>query len=152
MHQVLGNMLRTQDLSNQILDYINPWGNILSSIAWAVRSSYQSVLEATPAQLVFGRDMVVNLQFAADWQAITKKKQSQVNKDNIRENSKRIAYDYRPGDQVLVTKDGHFRKLDAPYQGLFPITEVYVNGTVRIQRSVAVTERLNIRRITPYWT
>ena len=152
VHQVLGNMLRTQDLSNQILDYINPWGNILSSIAWAVRSSYHSVLEATPAQLVFGRDMVVNLQFAADWQAITKKKQSQVNKDNIRENSKRVAHDYRPGDQVLVTKDGHFRKLDAPYQGPFPITEVYVNGTVRIQRSVAVTERLNIRRITPYWT
>ena len=76
----------------------------------------------------------------------------QVNKDNIRENSKRVAHDYRPGDQVLVTKDGHFRKLDAPYQGPFPITEVYVNGTVRIQRSVAVTERLNIRRITPYWT
>ena len=152
LHQVLGNMLRTQDLDNQVFDYINPWGHILSSVAWAVRSSYHSVLEATPAQLVFGRDMVVNLQFAADWQAIARKKQSQVNNDNVRENSKRIARDYRPGDQVLVIKDGHFRKLDAPYQGPFPITEVYVNGTVRIQRSVAVTERLNIRRITPYWT
>ena len=152
VHQVLGNMLRTQDLKDRVLDYVNPWGNILSSIAWAVRSSYHSVLEATPAQLVFGRDMVVNLQFAADWQSISRRKQAQVDKDNLRENSKRVAHDYRPGEQVLVTKDGHFRKLDEPYQGPFTITDVYVNGTVRIQRSVAVTERLNIRRITPYWT
>ena len=110
------------------------------------------MLEATPAQLVFGRDMVVNLQFAADWQSISRRKQAQVYKDNLRENAKRVSHDYCPGEQVLVIKDGHFRKLDEPYQGPFTITDVYVNGTVRIQRSVAVTERLNIRRITPYWT
>lgn len=152
VHQVLGNMLRTQDFKNQVFDYINPWGYILSSIAWAVRSSYHSVLQATPAQLVFGRDMMVNLQFAADWQAISRRKQAQVDKDNVRENAKRVAHDYSPGDQVLVTKDGHFRKLDEPYQGPFTITDVYVNGTVRIQRSAAVSERINIRRITPSWT
>ena len=96
--------------------------------------------------------MIVNLQHAADWQAISRKKQAQVDKDNKRENSKRVSHDYRPGEQVLVIRDGHFRKLDEPHQGPFPITDVYVNGTVRIQRSVAVSERLNIRRITPYWT
>ena len=95
---------------------------------------------------------MVNLQFAADWQAISRRKQAQVDKDNVRENSKRVAHDYSPGEQVLVTKDGHFRKLDEPYQGPFPITDVYVNGTVRIQRSATVSERLNIRRITPYWS
>ena len=152
VHQVLANMLRTKELENQVFDYINPWGNILSSIAWAIRSSYHSVLEATPAQLVFGRDMIVNLRFAVDWQAISRRKQAQVDKDNLRENSKRIAHDYRPGEQVLVVKDGIFRKLEAPYQGPFAITDVYVNGTVRIQRSPTVTERLNIRRITPYWS
>ena len=95
--------------------------------------------------------MVVNLQHVADWQAISKRKQDQVDKDNARENSKRVAHDYRPGEQVLVTRDGHFRKLDEPYLGPFPITDVYVNGTVRIQKNVAVSERLNIRRITPFW-
>ena len=69
------------------------------------------MLEATPAQLVFGRDMVVNLQFAADWQAISRRKQAQVDRDNVRENSKRLAHDYTPGDQILVTKDGYFRKI-----------------------------------------
>ena len=73
-------------------------------------------------------------------------------KKYARENSKRISHDYAPGDQVLVTKDGHFRKLDEPYKGPFPITDVYVNGTVRIQRSASVSERINIRRITPYWS
>ena len=151
VHQVLGNMLRTKDLKNEIFDYVNPWGHILSSIAWAVRSSHHSILDATPAQLVFGRDMLVNLQFVADWQAILRRKQAQVDKDNIRENSKRISHDYRPGDQILLIKDGHFRKLDEPYQGPFPITDVYVNGTVRIQRSTTVSEMINIRRITPFW-
>ena len=91
------------------------------------------------------------LQFAADWQAISRRKQQQVDKDNVRENSKRVSHDYSIGDKVLVIKDGHYRKLDKPYNGPFPITDVYVNRTVRIQRSTSVSERVNIQRITPYW-
>ena len=151
IQKVVGNILRTKELKTHIFDYVNPWGSILSSVAWSVRYSYHSLLEAIPAQLVFGRNMIVNLKFAADWHAISRNKQTQVDKDNLRENSKRIAHDYRPGHQILIRKDGHFRKLDEPYQGPFTITDVYVNGTVRIQRSANVTERINIRRITPYW-
>ena len=151
IHQVIGNMIRTQDLENKVFDYVNPWGSILTSVAWAVRSSYHTTLEATPAQLVFGRDMAVNLQHVANWKSISQRKQLQVDKDNERENSKRISHDYRPQDEVLLIKDGQFRKLDEKYQGPYTITEVYVNGTVRIQRSPHVTERVNIRRITPFW-
>lgn len=151
VHQVVGNMIRTQELDNRVFDYINPWGPILTSVAWAIRSSYHTTLEATPAQLVFGRDMAVNLQHMADWHSISTRKQSQVDRDNVRENSKRISHDYRPGEEVLLIKDGHFRKLDEKYQGPFTITDVYVNGTVRIQKNLHVTERVNIRRITPFW-
>ena len=71
IHQVVGNMMRTKELKTHIFDYVNPWGSILSSVAWAVRSSYHSVLQADPAQLLLGSDMVVNLKFAADWHAIS---------------------------------------------------------------------------------
>jgi transposase InsO family protein len=55
VHQVIQNMIRTKDLNIYMFDYINPWDEILSSIAWAIRASYHSTLVgATPAQLVFG--------------------------------------------------------------------------------------------------
>ena len=34
--------------------------------------------------------------------------------------------------------------------GPYPITEVYTNGTVRIQKGI-VNERVNIRRLTPHF-
>ena len=36
----------------------------------------------------------------------------------------------------------------SPHQGPYPITHVYTNGTVRIQKG-NVKERVNIRRIIP---
>ena len=50
----------------------------------------------------------------------------------------------------LIIKDGIFRKLDCPKEGPFEITDVYANGTVRIQRG-AVNERINIRRLEPHF-
>ena len=148
VHQVLSNMFRTKDLSKRIFDYVNPWNDILSSVAWAIRASYHSTLQATPAQLVFQRDMVFNIATIVDWRAITINKQRQVDKDNLRENRKRVDYDYQVGDQIYVLRDGIHRKLEGPHQGPYPITHIYTNGTVRIQKG-NVNERLNIRRITP---
>ena len=71
VHQVVGSMLRTQDLKNKVLDHIDPWGEVLASIAWAVRSAYHSVLGGTPAQLVFSRDMHFNIKAVVDWKQIS---------------------------------------------------------------------------------
>jgi hypothetical protein len=40
------------------------------------------MLEATPAQLVFGRDMIFNIKTVVNWDLIRKRKQSQVYFDN----------------------------------------------------------------------
>ena len=61
LHQVMRHMLLTKNLQEELLDYIDPFGPTLSSIAWAIRSSYNNNTDATPAQLVFGRDMMFNL-------------------------------------------------------------------------------------------
>ena len=143
-------MFLTKNLKEQILDYIDPFGDILASIAWAVRASYNSSTDATPAQLVFGRDMMFNITSLVNWKALSIKKQKAVDDANKRENSKRIQHDYKINDQVYILNEGIHRKLDSPKSGPFKITEVYSNGTVRIQRG-SINERINIRRLEPHF-
>lgn len=150
IHQVLTNMLNTKNLTEQVFDIIDPWGEILSSIAWAIRASNHSTLEATPAQLVFGRDMIFNLKSLINWKALSIKKQKITDLANARENLKRLDHDYSIGDRVYIVRDKIHRKMDGPKTGPFPITEIFTNGTVRIQRG-SVNERINIRRLEPHF-
>jgi hypothetical protein len=150
IHQVVHNMMRTQDLKNQVFDYIDPWGEILANIAWAIRSSHHSTLNATPAQLVFGRDMLFNITHLVDWKSISNRKQAQVDSDNLRENKGRVPHDYQPGEYVYIVPDGINRKYEWKHEGPFRIVAVHTNGTVDIQDGV-ITHRINIRRLTPHF-
>ena len=64
IHQVVGSMLKTNNLAATEFDLIDLWGEIFASIAYAVRCSFHSTLRATPGQLVFGRDMLCKLTLA----------------------------------------------------------------------------------------
>eukprot|EP00957_Ditylum_brightwellii_P003012 230277-Ditylum_brightwellii.AAC.1 len=64
-------MLRSFDLDNQALDKIDLFGEYLSSIAWAMQCTYHPTLEAMPRQLVFGRDMTLDILFVAYWTKIS---------------------------------------------------------------------------------
>lgn len=70
--------------------------------------------------------------------------------DNVRENAKRIPHEYTPGDKVMLTKPGIIPKMEAPRTGPHIVKKVYSNGTVTIERG-AITERVNIRRLTPFF-
>ena len=56
MHQVIGNLLLALDISKSAnpptIGDDEPWDNILSSVAWAIRSTYNTTLEATPGQQI----------------------------------------------------------------------------------------------------
>ena len=149
IHQVLGNMLRTKELQQYNFNMDDPWTDILSHISWAIRSLYHTTLRATPGQLVFGRDMLLNIKFVANWNLINETKQRQVNRDNERENKSRIDHDFTVGEKVLVTSTRLQAKLNTPTRGPYNIIQTYTNGTVRIQNGI-VTERINIRRLIPY--
>ena len=58
VHQTLGNMLRTHELEDKELDPHEPFKMYLSSVAWAICSTYHTTLDATPGQVVFGRDTI----------------------------------------------------------------------------------------------
>jgi hypothetical protein len=50
---------------------------------------------------------------------------------------------------VLLETPEILRKLLTRRTGPYPVTNVYKNGTIRIQKRI-VSERLDIRRITPF--
>ena len=106
VHQTIGNMIKTFQLEDNYLDEDDPWAGILSATAFAVRSTYHTTLQATPGQLVFGRDMILNIQHTANWKAIKDRKQQIIKKNNLRENRTRIPHTYRRGEKVLLRRDG----------------------------------------------
>ena len=97
-------MVRTFELENKYLDKEDPWKSILGAVAFAVRSTIHTTTQSTPAQLVYGRDMILNIKHMANWEFIRARKQKMINKNNQRENSKRIPHEYKQGDQVLIRK------------------------------------------------
>jgi hypothetical protein len=51
---------------------------LLTNIAWAVRYTYHTVLNATPGAAIFGRDMLFNIPYIPDWNQIGKHRQTLV--------------------------------------------------------------------------
>ena len=58
----------------------DPWDAVLAATMFAVRTTAHTTLQATPAQLVFGRDAILNIPFEADWQLIKMRKQERIRK------------------------------------------------------------------------
>jgi hypothetical protein len=148
VHQVIGNIIRTFELQDNYLDEDDPWKGILSATAFAIRSTYHTTLQKTPGQLVFGRDMIFNVEHAANWEYIRQRKQKLIKKNNLNENAKRIPHTYEVGNKVMLRK-GSNNKYEQPYSGPHTILQVNTNGTVRLQMGT-VTDTINIRRIDPY--
>jgi hypothetical protein len=78
--------------------------------------------------------MIHNIAFIANWDKIQERKEDIINNSNQNENKSRIPYEYTVGDQVLLETSGILRKLSTPHTGPYPVTNVYKNGTIRIQK------------------
>ena len=153
VHGTIKNMLRSFNMEQLQLDPCNPFGEIIARVAWAVRSTYHTSLGASPGQLVFGRDMLLDMTYETDWEALRIKQQNKINKSNIRENLRRYKYDYEIGDKIVIKRDVNddiIRAMDYVNAGPYDINKVYTNGTIRMQRGNN-SERINIRRVCPYF-
>jgi hypothetical protein len=69
-----------------------------------IRSTYHTVLNASPGAAKFERDMLFDIPFIADWRKIGDYRQRQTDLNNLRK--KHIDYDYKVGDKILVRNDG----------------------------------------------
>jgi hypothetical protein len=70
VHQVLGQMLCTAELD--MANSVNS-GDVdvfLDNVAWAICSTYHTVLNASPGEAIFGRNMIFDIPFVDDWHKI----------------------------------------------------------------------------------
>ena len=127
-------MLRTAEIDMADSVKTSDIDIFLTDAAWAIHSTYHTVLKASPEAAIFGRDMLFDILFIADWQKIGEYRQRLTDLSNACENKGRIDYDYKVGWKVLLWKEGilcnaEFRWHKKPWL----ITTVHTNGTIRVQ-------------------
>jgi transposase InsO family protein len=107
VHQVIHQLIRSFDIKGKAdydqLDY--GWSGMMSAIREAVRSTVHTTQCATPTQLVFNRDAILNVAFEADWQYIKERKLHRIIQNNKKVNAKRIPHQYAVGDRVMAKQD-----------------------------------------------
>ena len=121
-------------VNNSELDVDDPWSGILSAIIFAMRSTAHTTTQATPMQIVFGRDAIMNLTFDANWQIIKIRKQVAINKNNTKANSKRVQHKYKVNNQILVKNQQSTKFGQDAYNGPWTINKVHNNRTVKITK------------------
>jgi hypothetical protein len=82
VHQVLGQMLCTAEIDTAKSATPNDVNVFLDNAAWVIRSTYHTVLKALPDAAIFGRDMLFNILFVADWHKIGEHRQSLRDRSN----------------------------------------------------------------------
>ena len=153
LHQTITNALRP-------LIHAHPPQNVddaamlidtaLSTAAYSARAAIHSTLKISPGALVFHRDMVLDIPIIADLHLLQQQRQALIDRNLMRANRRRISHDYQPGQEVLIRAFDP-AKLDPQATGPFRIHSTHTNGTVTIQRNQYVRERINIRRLRPYF-
>ncbi len=118
--------------------------------AWAIHSTYHTVLKASPGAAIFGQDMLFDIPFIADLQKIGEHRQKLTDLNNARENEGRFDYYYKVGQKVLLRKDGIFRNAESRWHKKPRlITSVHTNGTITVQCRNKI-DRINIQRVKPF--
>jgi hypothetical protein len=142
-------MMRTAEIDMADSVHLADIDSFIDNAVWAIRSTYNTELKASPGAAIFGRDMLFDIPFVADWHKIGDYRQHQTDRSNTRENSKRVDYVYKVGDKVLIRKDGILHKAESIWRNPWTITTVHSNETIRIQCGTE-SEIINIQRVTPF--
>ena len=98
----------------------------LTNAAWAIRSTYHTVLKASPGAAIFGRDMLFDIPFLADWHKIGEHRQRQTDRNTERENRSCCDWDYKIGDQVLLRKMVSSAKVKVGMKGILGLSQQFI--------------------------
>ena len=75
IHQVLGNLLRTFNISFQAyIDEDDQWTSNLAASAFSIHSTNNRQKGYSPVQLIFGRDMILPIKHKVAWEIILQNK------------------------------------------------------------------------------
>ena len=65
--QTIGNIIHIFEIQQMNLDNKNPREGILSSTVLAMRSTVHTATQHSPSQLIFSRDVILNINKKANW-------------------------------------------------------------------------------------
>ena len=84
VHQTVHNLIRSMEIrGKQDVDPDFRWSGLLSVVQQAVTGTVHTTNQATPTQLVFGRDAILNIGFQADWEYSRLQKLKQIKHNNL---------------------------------------------------------------------
>jgi len=154
LHQSVANSLRTLSYAHppetqaDKEDLIN---TALQTASCANKATMHSTMKVSPGAAAFSRNMIINVPMLADFRLLKARREAVINYNLLRENKKRISHDYQVGESVLKLV---FRpnKLQPNVEGPYPIAQVHANGSLTMQLTADVTERINLRRVKPHQT
>ena len=157
MHLSFGQILRsilaetkisnTEQHSSLLDSYID---SALASSLYAINCALHSTTKVSPGAFVYQRDMLLPISCFTNWEIIRLKKQQRAHHNNFLENLRRRPFTYTPNMEIMI-QDPTGEKLSPRCKGPFKITKVHSNGTVTICIKNNVFQRVNIRRIKPYF-
>ena len=122
----------------------------LATAQHALRATVHRTLGVSPGAIVFHRDMMIDVPYIANFLLLRDKRQALIDYNLRRENNRRRNFDYQAGEYVLELKKDP-TKLGIRTTGPYRIEQVHTNGTLTIRRGPGLTDRINIRRLRPYF-
>ncbi len=84
------SMLRTAEVDMADSVTASDIDTFLTNASWAIRSTYHKVLKASPGAAIFGRDMLCDIPYIADWNKIGVHRQCQTDLNTAPENLQRV--------------------------------------------------------------
>ena len=123
---------------------------LTSAAAFGIRATVHGVTKYSPAQLVFSKDMILRTNMVADVELVRQRRQAAIAVNNARENKRRIAHQYKPGDKVLILSGGLDPKLKLNEGPFRVLSYNKSSGTLHIRRRNYI-EPINIRQVRPYF-
>ena len=67
----------------------DPWSGIIAATMFVVYATCHTTLQASPMQLVFSRESILNTKHVSNWEHIQQHKQELINHNKKRENMRR---------------------------------------------------------------
>lgn len=154
MHHTILNILRIYSKTQLVNNYSEAYHLMKKAISACVHATQCVVnhtMQHSPGEIVYGRDMFMDIPVIADLKAIRERRQLLIDKNLRRQNRRRYEYHYRVGDYVHV-KVYNPRKGEDKLHGPYKIQETRTNGTVVVVRDEEgnVTKTYNTRKLEPY--
>jgi hypothetical protein len=154
LHQSVGIALHiylSQGIPSNVTNVAKLVNSALATALHASQATIHCTVGMTPGGIVFNRDMFLNIPLLTDFHLLQARRQVVID-DNLQcDNQKRRRHDYQPGGECLILDHKSTTKLDTKYIRLFSIIQTHTNGTITIQWTPHVIDRLNIQQIKPYF-